>query len=106
MFQNILVIFQKTLAHRNEKYFVWINTQWQEKWCYHLNFNWDSLHAWLNSHCEAWRYKKKKHKKIKANWKAVQRNPKEKRCLLTLDLKPFIDHRSKERNLQAGNSMV
>ena len=38
MFQNILVIFQKTLAHRNEKYFVWINTQYQEKWCYHLNF--------------------------------------------------------------------
>ena len=23
-------------------------------------FNWVSLHAWQNSHCEAWRYKKKK----------------------------------------------
>ena len=26
-------------------------------------FNWDSLHARLNSHYEAWSYKKKKHKK-------------------------------------------
>ena len=26
-------------------------------------FNWDSLHARLNSHHEAWSYKKKKHKK-------------------------------------------
>ena len=25
--------------------------------------NWDSLHARLNSHYEAWSYKKKKHKK-------------------------------------------
>ena len=29
-------------------------------------FNWDSLHARLNSHYEGWSYKKKKHKKIKA----------------------------------------
>ena len=28
-------------------------------------FNWDSLHARLNSHFEAWSYKKKKHKNIK-----------------------------------------
>ena len=27
-------------------------------------FNWDSFHARLNSHYEAWSYKKKKHKKI------------------------------------------
>ena len=26
----------------------------------------DSLHARLNSHCKAWSYKKKKHKKIKS----------------------------------------
>ena len=26
-------------------------------------FNWDSLHARLNSHCKAWSYKKKKHRK-------------------------------------------
>ena len=29
--------------------------------------NWDSLHARLNSHYEAWGYKKKKHKPLKAN---------------------------------------
>ena len=29
-----------------------------------LFFNWDSLHARLNSHFKAWSYKKKKHKKI------------------------------------------
>ena len=29
-------------------------------------FNWDSFHARLNSHYEAWSYKKKKHKKIEA----------------------------------------
>ena len=29
----------------------------------HFCFNWDSLHARLNSHYEAWSYKKKKHKK-------------------------------------------
>ena len=34
-------------------------------------FNWDSLNARLNSHCRAWSYKKKKHKKIKAYRKSV-----------------------------------
>ena len=34
-------------------------------------FNWDSLHARLNSHYKAWSYKKKKHKKIKAYRKSV-----------------------------------
>ena len=29
-------------------------------------FNWDSFHARQNSHYEAWSYKKKKHKKMKA----------------------------------------
>ena len=33
--------------------------------------NWDSLYARLNSHYEAWSYKKKKHKKIKAYMKSV-----------------------------------
>ena len=28
--------------------------------------NWYSLHARLNSHYEAWSYKKRKHKKVKA----------------------------------------
>ena len=31
--------------------------------------NWDSLHVRLNSHCKAWSYNKKKHKKIKAYMK-------------------------------------
>ena len=34
-------------------------------------FNWDSLHARLNSHYKAWSYKKKKHKKIKVYRKSV-----------------------------------
>ena len=34
-------------------------------------FNSDSLHARLNSHYEAWSYKKKKHKKITAYRKSV-----------------------------------
>ena len=46
--------------------------------------NWDSLHARLNSHYEAWSYKKKKHKKITACRKLTV-----KRCLLILDLKPL-----------------
>ena len=39
-------------------------------WNYNC-FNWDSLHARLKSHYEAWNYKKKKHKKIKTNSKPV-----------------------------------
>ena len=34
-------------------------------------FNWDSLHARLNSHYKAWSYKKKKHKKFKAYGKSI-----------------------------------
>ena len=33
--------------------------------------NWDSFHARLSSHYDAWSYKKKKHKKIKAYRKSV-----------------------------------
>ena len=51
-------------------------------------FNWDSIHATLNSHYEAWSYNKKKHEKIKTNRTSVQKEPTLKRCLLTLDLKP------------------
>ena len=36
-----------------------------------LFFNGDSLHARLNSHYEAWSYKKNKYKKIKAYRKSV-----------------------------------
>ena len=45
------------------------------------------------SHYEAWSYKKKKHKNIKAYWKSVQKEPRVKRSLLILGLKPL---RSKE----------
>ena len=38
-----------------------------------LFFNCDSLHARLNSHYEAWSYKKKKHKKITAYRKCLER---------------------------------
>ena len=34
-------------------------------------FNWDSLHARLNSHYETQSYKKNKHKKIRAHNKSV-----------------------------------
>ena len=34
-------------------------------------FNWDSAHARLKSHYEAWSYKKKKNKKIRAHRKSV-----------------------------------
>ena len=34
-------------------------------------FIWDSLHARLNSRYEAWCYKKKEHKKVKAYRKSV-----------------------------------
>ena len=54
-------------------------------------FNWDSLHARLKRHYEAWSYKKKKYKKIKAYRESVQKKPTVtvKRYLLILDLKPF-----------------
>ena len=38
-----------------------------KSWFYTFFRNWDSLHARLNSHYEAWSYKKKKHKPLKAN---------------------------------------
>ena len=49
----------------------------------------DPLHVRLNSHYEAWSYKEKKHTKFKANRKFVSKEHAVKRCLLTLDLKPF-----------------
>ena len=38
--------------------------------CFFLK-NWYSLHVRLNTHYEAWSYKKKKHKKVKAYRKSV-----------------------------------
>ena len=52
-------------------------------------FNWDSLLARLDSHYEAWSYKKKNHKKITAYKISVYKEPAVKRCLLILDLKPL-----------------
>ena len=67
--------------------------------------NCDSLHARLNSHNEAWSYKKKKHKNITAYRKSVQKEPTVKRCLLILDLKPprsqVKGKHSKDREFQS-----
>ena len=52
-------------------------------------FNWDSLHASLNSHYETWSYKKKKYKKIKAYRKSLYKEATVNRCLLILDFQPF-----------------
>ena len=41
----------------------------------------------MHSHYKALSYKKKKHKKIKAYRKYVQKEPAAKRCLLILDFK-------------------
>ena len=37
-----------------------------------------SLHARLNCHCEAWSYKERKHKHIKADKKCFRKNPQAK----------------------------
>ena len=60
-----------------------------EVFLFFLFLNLDLLHARLNSHYKTWSYKKKKHKKIKAYRKSVQKKPTVKGCLLILDLKPF-----------------
>ena len=54
-----------------------------------LFFYSNSLHARLNSNYKAWNYKKKKHNKIKAYVKSLQKEPTVNRRLLILDLKPF-----------------
>ena len=42
-------------------------------------FKWDSLHARLNSHYEAWSYKEKKYRKIKVYSEVVYKAPTDKR---------------------------
>ena len=71
-----------------------INKHWKQighikNSIFFLFFNWDSLHARLNSHYKAWSYKKKGHKKIKAYRKSLYKEPTVNKCLLILDLKPF-----------------
>ena len=51
-------------------------------------FFFNSLHARLNSHYKAWRYKKKKHKKINTCRKCLKEEPTVNKCLLIVDLKP------------------
>ena len=55
----------------------------------HFFKNYYLLHAKLDSHYEAWSYKKKKHKKVKANQKSAQKEPTVRRFLLILNLKPL-----------------
>ena len=50
-------------------------------------FNWNSLHARLNSHYKAWSYKKKKHKKIKAYMNSVYKEPTVKKMSVNSRLK-------------------
>ena len=52
-------------------------------------FNWDSLHARMNSDYKGWSYKKKEHKKIKAYRKSLYKEPTVNMCLFILDLKPL-----------------
>ena len=47
---------------------IWDNEKEHERIFF---FNWYSLHARLNSHYEAWSYKKRKHKKVKAYRKSI-----------------------------------
>ena len=70
-----LVVMKKKYGYSSNTYFFF--------------FNWDSLHAWLNSHYEAWSDKKESTKKIIQYRKSVQKEPTVKTCLLILDLKPL-----------------
>ena len=54
-----------------------------------FSVNWDSLYARVDSHHEAWIYKKKKRKYVKLYRKSVKKEPTVKRCLLILDLRPL-----------------
>ena len=60
--------FQSVIAHDLA---YWDPFSLQAALIKHIYFNLDSLHASLNSHCKAWSYKKKKHKKIKACRKSL-----------------------------------
>ena len=101
LYKNLGVIHRKRLGQ----------TFWIKTWIYHylLNgirffFNCDSLHERLNSRYEAWSQKKKKHKKITAYRKSVQKEPTVKSCPLILDLKQL---RSQvESILKTENSRV
>ena len=59
-------------------------------------FYWDFLHARLNSHCKTWSCKKRKHKKIKAYRRSYKKRRTVNRCLLILDLNPYLKARTTE----------
>ena len=59
----------KSIGHKSNFRLInlaFISPQRKNNWTLKYFFNWDSLHARLNSHYEAWSYIKKKHKKIEA----------------------------------------
>ena len=85
--------FQSVLAHDLA---FWDPFSLQVAQMKHIIFSWGSLYVRLNSHCKAWSYKKKKHKKIKAYGKSLQKEPTINRCLLILDLKPYPKTRATE----------
>ena len=61
---------------------------------------WNPFYAKLKGQYVAWSYKKKKRKEIKANKKAIYKEPKDKRWLETVDINS-LDHSSKKSILQA-----
>ena len=85
--------FQSVLAHDMA---FWDPFSQQVAQMKYIFLNWDSIHERLNSHCKAWSYKKKKHKRIKAYRKSLQKEPTVSRCLLILDLKPYPKTRTTE----------
>ena len=59
----------------------WVGSLKINDWDLHLSryengffFNWDSLHARLNIHYEAWSYKKKKQKRLEATENLFRKN--------------------------------
>ena len=64
----------------------------------HFFSNWDSLDAKLNSHCKTSSYKKKKHRKIKTTENLFRKKLQStvNRCLLIVDLKPYLKTRTTE----------
>ena len=55
---NLVIVAKTASQHKDILFFI-------------ININWYSLHARLNSHYEAWSYRKRKHKKVKAYRKSI-----------------------------------
>ena len=68
-YRCVLMIIIYTDAYRCVNDLRWVRIN---GYClYDFFFNWYSLNARLNSHYEAWSYKKRKHKKVKAYRKSI-----------------------------------